>query len=202
MRPGAAKAGSVNPLMMNPLTMTGVACVRGGKLLFEAIDLDLAPGGAAVVSGPNGAGKSSLLRIAGGLLRATTGTVRRGRTALADEGAALDVRQTLGAALRFWARIDGGDAGVGMAAMDLAPLADVPVRLLSAGQRRRAGLARAISGGMQFWLLDEPTNGLDAASVGRLEAAIAAHRGAGGAVLAASHQPLPIPGARAIVLGR
>lgn len=183
------------------LAMRGVACVRGGRLLFEGIDLVLEPGGAGIVTGPNGAGKSSLLRIAGGLLRPAAGTVARGSAAMADEGAALGRRETLGRALGFWAGLDRGDAGAAMAAMDLAGFADIPVHMLSTGQRRRAGIARVIASGGALWLLDEPSNGLDAESHKLLAAAITLHRGRGGAVLAASHQPLAMDAAIAIALG-
>lgn len=175
--------------------------MRGGRLLFEGIDLVLRPGEAALVTGPNGAGKSSMLRIAAGLLRPAAGTAERGSVALADEAPALDRRLPLAEALRFWARLDGGDADAGMQAMDLGELSQVPVYMLSAGQRRRAGIARAIASGAALWLLDEPTNGLDAASRTRLDAAIARHRAAGGAVLAASHDTLAMPGANTIRLG-
>lgn len=183
------------------LRMRGIACVRGGRLLFEGLDLRLDAGEAALVAGPNGAGKSSLLRIAAGLLRPEAGSVERGGVALADELPALEARRTLGAALDYWARLDGTDARAGMEAMDLGGLADVPVRMLSTGQRRRAGLSRVVSSGTALWLLDEPANGLDAASLARLEVAIAAHRAGGGAVLAASHGNLALPQAVTIVLG-
>ena len=184
------------------LRLEATACVRGGRLLFEGLDLALEPGGAALVTGPNGAGKSSLIRISAGLLRPAAGTVRRAaRAALADEGLALDPKQALAAALAFWARLDGGDAAAGMAALGLAPLAGVPVRMLSTGQRKRAALARVVASGAPLWLLDEPANGLDRDGIERLGAAIAAHRAGGGAVLAASHQPLPLPGAQALALG-
>jgi heme exporter protein A len=88
-----------------------------------------------------------------------------------------------------------------MASMGLTRLADVPVRMLSTGQRKRAVLARVIASGAPLWLLDEPANGLDPDGLARLEGAIAAHRAAGGAVLAASHQPLALPGARRVILG-
>ena len=85
-------------------------------------------------------------------------------------------------------------------AVGLAALAAVPVRMLSTGQRRRVAMARVVASGAPIWLLDEPGNGLDAASLGRLEALIARHRGGGGIVLAATHLPLAIPGAQTIVL--
>lgn len=182
------------------LALDGVACVRGGRLLFEGVDLTLGPGAAAVVRGPNGSGKSSLLRIAARLLPASVGRVTAARTSLADEGLALDARLPLIRALNFWARMDGGDAAAGMAAMALGDLADVPVRMLSTGQRRRAGLARVIASGARLWLLDEPANGLDAESCVAVEAAVAAHRAGGGAVFAATHQPLDLGHAHDVVL--
>jgi len=157
---------------------------RGGRTLFEGLDLTLGPGEALHVTGPNGSGKSSLIRLAAGLLRAEAGRVERASVALSDESLALDRELPLGRALRFWA------AEAGMDAMGVAALADVPVRLLSAGQAKRAALARVAASGAQLWLLDEPLNGLDADGVARLDALIAAHRDKGGAVSAASHGPL------------
>ena len=185
------------------LAFEGVACLRGGRLLFEGLRFALAPGEAALVTGPNGAGKSSLIRIAAGLLAPAAGTVRgEGGRALLGEAAALDPELSLDAALRFWARLDGQAAHVtdALSAVGLDSLAQVPVRLLSTGQRRRAALARVIASGAPVWLLDEPANGLDMASVAMLEAAIAAHRAGGGIVLAATHLPLALPGAREIAL--
>jgi heme exporter protein A len=182
---------------MSLLALEEVACVRGGRLLFEGLSLTLAPGEAALVSGPNGAGKSSLIRLAAGLLRAAAGTVARGEAALADEQLALDERQGLGPALAFWV----ADPAPGIDAMGLAPLAGVPVRMLSTGQRKRAALARVVASGAPLWLLDEPANGLDGDGLARLEGAIAAHRASGGAVLVASHQPLGLPGAATLSLG-
>jgi heme exporter protein A len=183
------------------LRMEGVACIRGGRLLFEGMDMSLAAGEAILVTGANGAGKSSLIRLAAGLLRPAAGRVERsGAAALADEAPALDQRLPLGRALGFWAGLDGGDAGTGIAAMGLGHLADVPVHMLSTGQRKRASLARVAASGARLWLLDEPANGLDGEGQDRLGAAIAAHRAGGGAVLAASHQPLLLPDAREIAL--
>ena len=179
------------------LQLDAVACRRGGRLLFERLSLSLEAGEAALVTGPNGAGKSSLLRLAAGLLRPAAGKVDRAETALADEHPALDERQRLGDALAFW--VD--DPRPGIEAMGLSHLVEVPVRLLSAGQRKRAALARVIAGAAPLWLLDEPGNGLDADGLDRLRAAMAGHRANGGAILAASHQPLGLEGARPVVLG-
>jgi heme exporter protein A len=179
------------------LALEGVACRRGGRLLFEGLSLALEPGGAALITGPNGAGKSSLIRLAAGLLRPAAGQVERAEAALADEHLALDERQRLRPALAFWVE----DPTPGIDAMGLADLARVPVRILSTGQRKRAALARVIASGAPLWLLDEPANGLDGDGLERLEAAMATHRAAGGAILAASHQPLGLPGAQIVRLG-
>ena len=181
--------------------MERVACLRGGRLLFEDIDLSLGAGEAALVTGPNGAGKSSLMRVAAGLLRAASGTVERAPATLADERLALDERLPLGRALAFWTRLDGGDAGAGLEAMGIGHLAQVPVRILSTGQRKRAALARVVASGAPLWLLDEPANGLDGEGQDRLAAVMAEHRRKGGAVLAASHQPLGLEDAQRVVLG-
>ena len=183
------------------LLMTDVAAVRGGRTLFESLDLRLNPGEATVVAGPNGIGKSSLLRVVAGLLRPAAGKVDRARAALADEHLALEPRRTLAAALGFWARLDDADPAPAMAAMGLAHLARVPVRMLSTGQRKRAALARVIASGAPLWLLDEPANGLDADGQERLTAAMAAHRAAGGAILAATHQPFGLGQANELWLG-
>lgn len=183
--------------MKPPLQLDGVACRRGGRLLFEGLSMSLAAGEAALVTGPNGAGKSSLLRLAAGLLRPAAGRVDRAEAALADEHLALDEGRTLGDALAFWVR----DACPGIEAMGLAHLVDVPVRMLSTGQRKRAALARVIAGAAPLWLLDEPGNGLDSDGLDRLQAAMAGHRAGGGAILAASHQPLGLADARIVALG-
>ncbi len=166
------------------LRLEAVTLRRGGRLLFEGLDLWVGPGEAVHVTGPNGSGKSSLIRLAAGLLRADAGHVERASVALADDAVALDRELPLRRALRFW------NAAGGIEAMGLAALAEVPVRLLSSGQAKRATLARVAASGAQLWLLDEPLNALDADGVALLAALVADHRAKGGAVLAASHSPL------------
>lgn len=186
---------------MTLLALRDLACFRGGRLLFEGLNLSLATGEAAIVTGPNGVGKSSLIRLAAGLLRPAAGSVERGGSvALADEALALDDKLPLGKALAFWAGLDGGSAEAGMTAMGLVHLADVPVRMLSAGQRKRAMLARIASSGAPLWLLDEPANGLDSEGLGRLSDLVAGHRSGGGALLAATHLPLGISDAQVVEL--
>ena len=178
------------------LRLNDVACLRGGRLLFRGVSLKLGPGDGALLTGPNGIGKSSLLRVCAGLLPAYAGTIERtGGIAMTDERLALDMDVPLARALGFWADLDGATGHAidrAMAAMALTPLADIPVRMLSTGQRKRAMLARVIASGAAIWLLDEPANGLDTASIDLLGGAVAAHLAAGGIVVAASHQPLPI----------
>lgn len=185
------------------LGFDAVACARGGQVLFEELSFTLGPGDAAAVTGPNGVGKSSLLRIAAGLLRPAGGSARReGSVALLTEAHALDPERTLGAALGFWAGLDGVAPALGE--LGLAHLVAVPVRLLSTGQRRRAALARVVAqglgGGADIWLLDEPANGLDVEGVRLLERLVAAHRARGGIALVASHQAVALPDALAIRL--
>lgn len=165
----------------------GLALDRGGRTLFTGLDLFLEPGQAIHVTGPNGCGKSSLIRLVAGLLRQRSGTIERAKAAMADEGLALDRELPVGRALAFW----GGERlAEAMAAFDIARLAEVPVRMLSTGQAKRARLARVMASGAPLWLLDEPANGLDRDGVERLGRVIAKHRAAGGGVLAASHLPL------------
>lgn len=169
------------------LRFDNVTCRRGGRLLFEGLSLEMGPGEALQVTGPNGSGKSSLIRLAAELLRPERGKIETARFSLADDHLALDREVALGAALQFW----GGDVATGMTALGLADLGEVPVRLLSAGQAKRAALARVAASGAPLWLLDEPANALDAQSVERLASLIENHRVSGGAVLAASHVAIP-----------
>ena len=176
-------------------------------MLFEGLSFALAAGGAALVSGPNGVGKSSLLRVAAGLLAPVQGSVEGTPTrALMAEALAFDAARPLRDALLFWAKLDAladptGRVARALDATALAPLAEVPVRLLSTGQRRRAAFARVVASDAPVWLLDEPANGLDTASVAALTALIAQHRATGGVALVATHLPIELPDAQPIALG-
>jgi heme exporter protein A len=169
------------------LRFENVALRRGGRLLFEDLDLELEPGEGLQVTGPNGSGKSSLIRLAAGLLRPYRGAVERSPLALADDNLALDRELPLRRALHFWGRA----ANDAMEALGIEHLAPMPVRLLSSGQAKRATLARVAASGAPLWLLDEPLNALDADATSRLAQLIEDHLGSCGAILAASHQPLP-----------
>jgi heme exporter protein A len=169
------------------LRFEGVVLRRGGRVLFEDLDLVLHAGEAMQVAGPNGSGKSSLIRLAAGLLRAERGKVERSLLALANDMLALDRELPLRRALGFWS----GAPDEAMDALGLRHLADVPVRLLSSGQQKRATLARVAASNAPLWLLDEPLNALDADGAERLAKLIGEHRSSGGAILAASHQALP-----------
>ena len=186
---------------------------RGGASVLEGLSLAAAPGEALVLVGRNGAGKSSLLRALAGLLRPAAGRVCWGGEDVAADPSAhalrlrwvghgdaakpsLTARENLG----FAAELLGGDAQAALAGMGLAAVADLPARALSSGQRRRLALARLLLSPAALWLLDEPTVGLDAASVARLGPHLARHRAAGGIVVAATHLALPLNGAREVAL--
>ena len=180
-----------------------LACVRGGRLIFDDLAFRVAPGGALLVRGPNGAGKSSLLRLLAGLLRPAAGQLHNPfRTAYLGHDNALKPDRTLAQELRFWARLDGAGERwhEALDRFDLVPLVDLPTRVLSSGQKRRAALARTWASGAELWLLDEPSVGLDAASIDRLAAACADHRAAGGLIVAATHVPMGIDDAELLHL--
>jgi heme exporter protein A len=191
----------------------GLAAFRGERLVFRDLDLSVGAGGALLLTGPNGSGKSTLLRVLAGLLRPAAGTLTwDGADALADlplhahrvayVGHQDAVKPGLTAAenLHFAARLHGSGVGAALAAVGLDKLADLPGRMLSAGQRRRLALARLVLSRAPLWLLDEPTLGLDAASVERFGSVLAAHRAGGGVVVAATHLPLPVGGAAEFAL--
>ena len=188
------------------INVDNVAVIRGNRLVLRGLTVAARSGDIIWVRGANGCGKSTLLRLIAGLLHATAGSIKTdGRIALADENLALDANLTVEKALMFWADMDGasGDArSAALADMDLQALAQVPVRFLSTGQRKRASIARVLASKADIWLLDEPYNGLDSASCVRLDQAITTHAANGGIVLVAAHQPPSINVAHSLILDR
>lgn len=185
---------------------------RGTTCLFDELDLAVGPGEALVLRGANGAGKTTLLRVLAGLTQPESGRVTwqgvpidRDRAAfaaaLAYTGHRTGLRDDLALAenLVFAARLRGGDPGAVLAllpALGLERCASLPVRQLSAGQQRRAALARTLGSGATLWMLDEPFTNLDAAGRSLVEARVAAHLDAGGLAVIAAHHELaaPLPG--------
>ncbi len=190
-------------------------CRRGGRDVFAGLSFSLPAGGALLLTGANGTGKSSLLRLMAGLLQPAGGAILWDDESITEDpsvhagrlhylGHLEAVKPVLSAAenLRFWAALKGHSASIGPALehFALAALAEVPGRLLSAGQRRRLALARLLASPAELWLLDEPSVGLDHASVGRLAEAIAEHRAGGGRVVVATHTALDLPEAAPLSL--
>lgn len=173
-----------------------LACQRGDRLLFRRLSFVLGPGAACHVTGANGAGKTTLLRALAGLTTPFAGeVVRTGSLGLLDERSGLDPELPLAQALAFWFGVDSAtDPADIMARLSLTALAEVPVRYLSTGQKKRAALARLIGQKAAIWLLDEPLSGLDTASQALVGALVAEHCTGGGIALIASHQPLDVPG--------
>jgi heme exporter protein A len=195
------------------LRAEGLTAIRGERLVFQDVSFTLPEGGALILSGRNGAGKSTLLRLLAGLARPDAGRVLwNGSDALADRtehGArvallghqdALKPGLTAAENLAFAARLSGRDVAAALAALDLAELADLPARMLSAGQKRRLALARVSLSAAPLWLLDEPGVGLDDPAVDRLGSLLGRHRLTGGMIVAATHTPLPLPEAEVLRL--
>jgi heme exporter protein A len=195
----------------------GLACRRGERRLFRALDFSLSPGEALLLRGPNGSGKSSLLRLVAGLLPAEAGSLLwRGRAVGELGGAyraelgflghldALKAQLSVRDNLRFWADLAESIADLDgiLDQVGLGLCADLPAQFLSAGQRRRFSLARLLLRPAALWLLDEPTTALDGEGQRLVLGLIGAHLAAGGAALISSHDSLAIAGAGSLDLGQ
>ncbi len=185
-------------------------------MLIAGLSFEAGEGSALIVTGPNGAGKTSLLRALAGFLPIEAGgfaldggdserTVGEQAHYL---GHADGVKSALtaGENLAFAAAMLGGDSSrtaqlAALAALGLAHVIDFPARLLSAGQKRRAALARLLVAKRPLWLLDEPMTALDAAAQGALAAIMRAHLDGGGILVAAAHGALGLDGAQELRLG-
>lgn len=201
---------------MARLSASRLTCLRGPRLVFEGLDFTLDAGDALLLTGPNGSGKSSLMRLLAGLLQPLDGSILAGGMPILDDlqthrtrtaylghldpvKPTLTVRETL----EFWARLQGdpGRVDAALAELSLTELADTPGRVLSSGQRRRLSLARLLVGSADLWLLDEPTVGLDTASVRAVERVLARHRAGGGSLVLSTHIEIDLPGALPLDLG-
>ena len=166
---------------------------RAGAPVLQGVSFDLRQGQALVLRGPNGIGKTTLLRTIAGLQPAASGRISVDDQAVAYAAHADGVKSTLSVAenLGFWASVFGSrTVAEAIAAFDLAPIADRRAAHLSAGQKRRLGLARLLVTGRPIWALDEPTVSLDAAAVQMFARVISAHLSSGGSALIATHVDL------------
>lgn len=185
------------------LRLEDLSVARGGIRLLDGVGFDLGAGEAVVLRGPNGIGKTTLLRTVAGLQPPVSGRMDLPPEGVAYSGHADGLKSTLTVAenLGFWARIYGQtETAHALAAMNLDALADRPAQNLSAGQKRRLGLARLLVTGRRLWLLDEPTVSLDRDSVALFASVIRAHLSGGGAALMATHIDLGIDEVRSLDL--
>ncbi len=172
------------------LSLHDVACGRGGLTVLSGVSFTLAAGEAAVLRGPNGSGKTTLLRTIARLQLPYQGEIACDPDSIAYAGHADGLKGTLSVRenLQFWAQLFGTDRITSaLDAFDLASLAERRAQALSAGQKRRLGLARLMITERPLWILDEPTVSLDTASVALFAAAVRAHLNGGGAALMATH---------------
>lgn len=185
------------------LNITDLACARGGVPVLSGLSFTLEGGAALVLRGPNGCGKTTLLRTLASLQPPLAGHVDLPPEAAAYAGHADGIKAVLTVAenLTFWARLHGqGGVDAAMERMNLTQLSERPAGELSAGQRRRLGLARLLVAGRWLWLLDEPTVSLDTASVALFAGVVRDHLAAEGAAVIATHIDLGLPEARVLDL--
>lgn len=175
---------------MSLLAVHDLAVARAGVPVLQGVNFSVAAGRALVLRGPNGIGKTTLLRTIAGLQPALQGRVEAAPDAVTYAAHADGVKATLSVAenLTFWARVFDTDAvEAAITRMNLRELADRRAANLSAGQKRRLGLARLLVSGRPVWVMDEPTVSLDTASVQLFGAVVRDHLAAGGAALIATH---------------
>jgi heme exporter protein A len=188
------------------LSATALSCIRQDRLIFSGVDVSLSNGELLWVKGRNGAGKSSLLRILANLLKPVSGDITWDGTNISDDPepyqkifryighqdglkSALTPRENLS----FWTRYLGqNNLQEALSAFELSNIADNPVRILSAGQKKRTHLARLLTCPARLWILDEPISSLDVHYIDLFRQILANHLAAGGMALLATHQDLQV----------
>ena len=174
-------------------------CVAGGQRLFSALDLTVQEGDLVEIRGPNGCGKSTLLRCLAGLHHPQGGRIEAAapvaylghKTGLCADMSPLENLRWFAAVSNL--RIGGAGLSAALDRVGLAGARHDRCGMLSAGQQRRAALARLALGGAVVWLLDEPLTALDDAGTALARAFIDDHRARGGAAVCATHRSLALP---------
>ena len=185
------------------LSVRDLAVTRGGLAILEGVSFDLSQGEALVLRGPNGIGKTTLLRSIAGLQPVEAGEVVGAEDQIAYAGHSDGLKAMLSVTenLRFWASVFGvNDIERALSAFDLEDLSNRMAGTLSAGQKRRLGLARLMVTARPIWVLDEPTVSLDATSVALFAEAVRTHLQSGGSALMATHIDLGLDEARVLDL--
>ncbi len=172
------------------LSLSSVACTRGGLTVLDGVSFELPAGEALILRGPNGSGKTTLLRTIAGLQPALRGTIGAEPESIAYAAHADGIKGTLSVTenLAFWAGLFGtSKIDAALEAFDLESLRYRRAQALSAGQKRRLGLARLLVTGRPVWALDEPTVSLDRVAVALFAKAVRSHLAGGGAAVIATH---------------
>ncbi len=178
------------------MQVENLAVSRGGILILEGINFQLSAGQALVLRGPNGSGKTTLLRTLAGLQPIADGLITCDTDSVAYAAHSDGLKQMLSVRenLEFWASVFGtGNIDKAVESFFLEPLLTRMAGALSAGQKRRLGLARLLVTGRPIWVLDEPTVSLDVEAVARFGETIKTHLNNGGSALIATHIDLGIP---------
>ncbi len=184
------------------LQIAGFCCERDGRVLFEALNLNLGRGDALELRGPNGSGKSTLLRAIAGLYPDYSGTIETAESLYLGHRPGVSALLTAAENLAWYGALRPGDTEVEAALerVGMTGYERVACQHMSAGQQRRVALARLLVCAAPLWLLDEPLTALDRSGQALVRSLIEGQRQAGGAVLCATHQPLELADGRVLDL--